>query len=99
MTELRNLFGNHVISRNGDIPWPARSPDLTACDLFLWGYLKSKVFANKPRNIQELKTAIREEIANITVEMLQRVMRNFKEQLQECMHVGGGHLKDVIFKK
>ena len=24
-------------------PWPARSPDLTPCDYFLWGYVKDKV--------------------------------------------------------
>jgi hypothetical protein len=34
---VRNLFPNHVISKNGDIPWPARSPDLSASDFFLWG--------------------------------------------------------------
>ena len=28
---LREMFPQHVISR-GDFPWPARSPDLSACD-------------------------------------------------------------------
>ena len=37
MAAVRNLFPNHVISRYGDI----MSPDLSACDFFLWGYLKS----------------------------------------------------------
>jgi len=31
------LFPNRVVSRNGDIPWAPRSPDLTPCDYFLWG--------------------------------------------------------------
>ena len=26
------------------IEWPARSPDLTACDHWLWGYLKERIF-------------------------------------------------------
>jgi hypothetical protein len=34
---VRNFFPNHVILKNGDIPWPARSPDLSAHDFFLWG--------------------------------------------------------------
>jgi len=34
---VRNLFPNHIISRYEDITWPARSPDLSACDFFLWG--------------------------------------------------------------
>jgi len=43
MAAVRNLFPNHVISRYGDITRPARSPDLSACDFFFWGYLKSQV--------------------------------------------------------
>ena len=38
--------------------WPPRSPDLTAPDFFLWGYLKGKVNANMPRTIQEFKANI-----------------------------------------
>jgi hypothetical protein len=75
MAAVRNLFPNHVISRYGDITWPARSPDLSACDFFLWGYLKSQVFkAPAPHTVQELKHRIQQEVKRIPVEMLQRVM-------------------------
>jgi len=33
---------NRVVSRNGDIPWPPLSPDLTPCDYFLWGVPENK---------------------------------------------------------
>ena len=36
---LRPLFPGHLISRYGDIAWPARSPDLSMCDFYLWGYI------------------------------------------------------------
>ncbi|KAF2896141.1 hypothetical protein ILUMI_10035 [Ignelater luminosus] len=50
------LFPRHIIPRRGgDIEWPSRSPDLTACDYFFWVYLKQKVFVDKPRTIRELK--------------------------------------------
>jgi hypothetical protein len=39
---VRTVFADKIISCYGDIPWPARSLDLSACDFFLWGYLKSK---------------------------------------------------------
>jgi hypothetical protein len=52
-----------VVSRNGDVPWPARSPDLTACDYWLWGYLKSKVYVTRLANIEELKKRIRDKVA------------------------------------
>ena len=56
---LWEMFPQHVISRCGDVPWPARSPDLSARGYFLWGYLKSKVFISKPRTTAELKQSIK----------------------------------------
>lgn len=99
MEVVRELFGNCVISRFGNIPWPPRSPDLSVCDFFLWGYLKSKVYTTRPRTLDELKQRIRDEIHSIPAEMLQRSMKNLKNRLQECIRTGGRHLKDVIFKK
>lgn len=99
MDSVRRLFPGRVISKHGDIEWPPRSPDLTACDYFLWGYLKSKVFVDKPRNIGELKMKIQQEITNIPLDMLRRVMQNFNIRLQECIERRGGHLAGIIFKK
>jgi len=55
MSVLREIFPQNVISRGGDVLWPARPPDLSACDYFLWGYLRSRVFISKPRTTAELK--------------------------------------------
>ena len=41
MAALRRLFPQRVISPFGDVPWPPPSPDLTAPDFFLYGYLNS----------------------------------------------------------
>jgi hypothetical protein len=35
MEVLRENFSGRLISLRGEIPWPARSPDLSPCDLFL----------------------------------------------------------------
>ncbi|GBN05744.1 hypothetical protein AVEN_46340-1 [Araneus ventricosus] len=32
------------------LPWPPRSPDLTLCDFFLWGYVKDKVYVPNANN-------------------------------------------------
>ena len=94
------LFPGRVISRNGDIPWPPRSPDLTACDYFLWGYLKTKVFqSDPPTTVLSLKERIANEIEAIPESMLQKVMDNFYIRLQECSATNGAHLKEIIFKK
>ena len=87
-----------VVSRFGHVPWPPRSPDLSACDFFLWGYLKSKVYVRKPRTVDDLKVSIREEIATVPKEMLVNVMQNFEESLRTCVRQEGRHLSDIIFR-
>ena len=59
---LRQIFGHRIISRNSEISWPSRSPDLMPPDYFLWGYLKERVYINKPHTIQKLKDNICAEI-------------------------------------
>ncbi|GFX30903.1 transposable element Tc3 transposase [Trichonephila clavipes] len=46
---LKDTFGDRLISRFGPVNWPPRSCDLTPLDYFLWGYVKSLVYADKPR--------------------------------------------------
>ena len=98
MELLREHFPDRLISLRGDLPWPARSPDLTPCDFFLWGYLKSIVYNDRPETLAHLKTNIRNAIAEIPVDMLQRVTQNFRNRLNQCIDNGGRHLIDVIFK-
>jgi len=77
---------------------PPCSPDLTPCDYFLWGYLKTKVFETKPRTIADLKQRIQDEMAAIPVEMLREIMNSFTSRLEECVLRNGSHLEGVIFK-
>ena len=96
---LRRLFPQRVISHFSDVPWPPRSPDLIAPDFFLWGHLKSKVYSNCPTDLHTLKENIREEIAKLSEETLQAVMRSFLTRVHLCIEEGGGHLKDIVHKK
>ena len=81
----------------GDVNWPPRSRDLTPLDFFLWGYLKDKVYINKPQTIEDLKEEIRRNIAEICPQLCQRVMENFIEKINMYCHGQGGHLSDVLF--
>ena len=80
------------------VPWPPRSPDLSACDFFLWGHLKSKVYVRKPRTVDDLKVSTREEFAIVSQEMLVNVMQNFEERLRTCVGQEGRHLSDIVFR-
>ena len=61
---LNNVLPRRWIGRgcerdNRLMPWPARSPDLTPCDFFLWGYIKDKVYVPPlPNDLGDLKRRI-----------------------------------------
>jgi len=48
----------------------------------LWRYLKSRVYTDRPRTIEELKLAIRQEIAALPQKKLERAMQDFEERLR-----------------
>ena len=68
-----------------------RSPDLTPPDYSLWGYLKGRVYQNKPRTIDDLKANITEEIQAVTADVLARNFRNIARRVQSCLDANGGH--------
>jgi len=76
----------------GDIAWPARSPDLTVPDFFLWEFLKDRVFRRRIVTIQELKQAIVCEVAAINEDLRCCV---FPTRLQQWIDLNGGNVSDV----
>ena len=50
--------GDPVNYTRGCLEWPARSPDLTPLDFFLWGYVKNIVYQEQIYNIDQLKARI-----------------------------------------
>ncbi|GFV73349.1 CCHC-type domain-containing protein [Trichonephila clavipes] len=73
---LKDTFGDRLIPRFGPVNWPPRSCDLTPLDYFLWGYVKSLVYANKPQTLDHLEDNIRHVIADIRPQMLEKVIEN-----------------------
>jgi hypothetical protein len=77
------------VGRRGPKEWQARSPDLTACDYWWWGYLKEKVYTRKRQDIDMLKITTEEEIRAISVFMYQKAMRDFPKRCRLCCDVNG----------
>ena len=50
------------MEKNQKFELSANSLDFYPPDFFLWGYLKDRIFANKPKSIFDVKVSIREEI-------------------------------------
>jgi len=94
---MTNTFPGRLISRFGDVPWPPRSPDLSLCDFFLWGYVKGRVYTHKARHLNELKDAIWQEVLTIDHQLLAQAMDDFKWRIENCIQEDGHHLNDIIF--
>ena len=92
---LDTTFANRWIGRRGAMEWPARSPDLTPLDFFLWRYLKSKVYSTKPQNLDELRQRITNTCTDIQPEMIQSAIQNFYVRLGQCQEVNGGHFEHL----
>ncbi|GFV94954.1 putative transposable element [Trichonephila clavipes] len=72
---LKGTFGDRLISRFGPVNWPPRSCDLTPLDYFLWGYVQSLVYADKPQTLDHLEDNIRRVIADIRPQMLEKLSK------------------------
>ena len=91
---LNNAFPGRWIGRRGTYDWPARSPALTPCDFFLWGWAKDQVYRREPRTIDELEDAIHDVISNVPVEFLRKaVTKEVPWRLQKFMENGGGYVE------
>lgn len=94
--EMNNVFQNKWIGRGGPVAWPARSPDLTMVDFFLWGFLKQKVMETAPTTRDDMRERIRRACELVTPEMLRNVRESFATRVVRCIAVGGGHFEHLI---
>ncbi|GFT24168.1 transposable element Tc3 transposase [Trichonephila clavipes] len=95
---LKDTFGDRLISRFGPVNWPPRSCDLTPVDYFLWGYVKSLVYVDKPQTLDPLEDNIRRVIADIRPQMLEKVIENWTSRLDYIRASRGSPMPEVIFK-
>lgn len=87
---LDATFGRRWIGRDGPVSWPPRSPDLTAPDFFLWGYLKDVVYRRAPTTRENMKERIRAACRAVPRDVLLRTVDAFERRVQTCLNMNGG---------
>ncbi|XP_066253581.1 uncharacterized protein [Euwallacea similis] len=90
-------FPGKWIGRGSSFPWPARSPDLTCLDFYLWGRLKDLVFQRRPTTKEDMRNRIRNAVTSITLGEIQTAIFSTKERLRLCIENNGKqfeHLKN-----
>ena len=91
---LDHKFKNRWIGRRGPTEWPPRSPDLTPCDFFLWGYLKDLVYRQRPSTIAQLRATIERCCQEIPLEMFGRTCESVVNRFRDCVACEGQQLTD-----
>ncbi|GFT98166.1 uncharacterized protein TNCV_789731 [Trichonephila clavipes] len=95
---LKDTFGDRLISRFGPVNRPPRSCDLTPLDSFLWAYVKSLVYADKPQTLDHLEDNIHRVIADRRPQMLEKVIENWTSRLDYIRASRGSPMPEIIFK-
>ena len=90
---LNDKFPDLWIGRDGPIPWPPRSPDITPMDFFVWGYVKDIVYRTPVQDLNDLKQRIRNAISTITEEMLRHTWLEIEYRLDVLRATNGAHVE------
>jgi hypothetical protein len=82
------------VGRAGPIPRPPRSPDLTPCDFYVWGYVKDQIYQPPmPQSVRELREWISQPIANDDESHLWRTWEEFEYRVHVCRVTNRTHIK------
>ena len=85
-----------TLSRHHTHPIYPPPPPPSPLDVYLWGYLKDRVYKNNPQTIGDLKTAFTASIRAIPIEEGVRITDNFVLRLQACQQRQAGHLEHSL---
>lgn len=93
---LSAMFPNRWMGRGSpNLPWPPYSPDLTPCDFFLWGWVKSQVYTTPIANLGELQGRIQQAFTDLTLEMVCHAVKAYRDRLISCISVAGRSVEEV----
>ena len=95
---LKQKFGNRIISGNTAIPWPARSPDEAPPDYWLWSICDAEVRRVKPSTLEELKEVVSDFVASLDDEDVRRAVRDVRPRAELCIKMDGGHFESQLQK-
>jgi hypothetical protein len=90
---LTRTFPDRWIGRDEPISWPPRSSDITQLNLFLWGYVKDRVYATRVPDLPTLRDRIRDVISSVTPDMLDRTWQEIEYRLDIILPPMGHMLK------
>lgn len=96
---LNENYPNKWIGRGGPLPWPARSPDLTPMDFYVWGHMKSIVYqdGHPVPTVEILQQRIIDAADVIRLQLTSRVVKSgLRRRMRVCVRNRGGHIENEL---
>lgn len=94
---LDRNFPGRYLARNGPIHWPARSPDLTPLDFFVWGRMKELVYASDVNSLDVLNQRIDTSAEQVRAELSNMdVTEAIAKRALACISAGGSNFEQLL---
>lgn len=93
---LNSKFGQKWIGTYGPVRWPARSPDLTPLDFWLWSYVQDRVYLTPPENEHVLRERILHTCQEIPPVLILNATQGVTRRCQLCIRQGGRHFEQYL---
>lgn len=92
---LDKTYPDRWIGRGSLFHWPARSPDLTCPDFYLWGRIKDLVFATRPTTRDDMIERIRNAIQSISMAEVESSVQSTRQRMNSCIENDGRHFEHL----
>lgn len=92
---LDAAYPDRWIGRGGPVAWPARSPDLTPPDFFLWGTMEAQVYATPVESREDLvaRVVMAGEQVRQDPGVFARVRADWLSRMERCIANNGSHVE------
>lgn len=91
--EVSDRWSGYNVRQHGALfRWPSRSPELTSCIFFLWGFIKDHIHDRElPINLPQLRHGIKEAIAYVNPDLLTKMCKELEITQEVCLIIDGAY--------
>jgi hypothetical protein len=96
--DLNSTYHDLWVGTGGPTAWPPRSPDLNPLNFYLWGHLKTLVYAASVDKEEVLHHRIVETCQTIRnyPGIFERMRRSTMRSAEACIKFHGGHFEHLL---